>query len=337
MNNIVTARFLNSRVATAPSQWQYDYGQILDVKGIDELPSVFEAHFCNTGAAKTVTQIGTDGQVAIPDECFLTGKRIDVYIYLHTGEDDGETEYHIIIPVNARPRPSDTPPTPVQQDAITQAIAALNDALAGIEVGADKTPDLSGYATKTELNGKVDKVSGKGLSTNDYTTNEKNKLAGIEAGADKTPDLSHYVTDSNYNPDSKTSAQTQPVGVDSNGKLWAAPGGSTITVDDALSSTSTNPAQNKVIKSALDSKGTYSKPSGGIPKSDLAAAVKTSLGKADTALQSVPSTYRTAAAQDTIDAGKIDKPTNPSSGAFLVWNGTAWVAQTLATWQGGSY
>lgn len=30
---------------------------------------------------------------------------------------------------------------------------------------------------------KVDKVSGKGLSSNDYTTAEKNKLAGIAAGA----------------------------------------------------------------------------------------------------------------------------------------------------------
>ncbi len=38
---------------------------------------------------------------------------------------------------------------------------------------------------KTALSGKVDKVNGKGLSTNDYTTAEKNKLAGIEAGANK--------------------------------------------------------------------------------------------------------------------------------------------------------
>lgn len=35
-----------------------------------------------------------------------------------------------------------------------------------------------------ELEAKVDKVSGKGLSTNDYTTAEKNKLAGISYGAD---------------------------------------------------------------------------------------------------------------------------------------------------------
>ena len=70
--------------------------------------------------------------------------------------------------------------------------------------------DLSQYATKTELNGKVDKVTGKSLSTNDYTTEEKNKLSGIEAQANKT------------------------------------------VVDDALSSTSTNPVQNKKVKEALD-------------------------------------------------------------------------------------
>lgn len=37
---------------------------------------------------------------------------------------------------------------------------------------------------KGALSGKVDTVSGKGLSTNDYTTTEKDKLAGIAAGAE---------------------------------------------------------------------------------------------------------------------------------------------------------
>lgn len=62
--------------------------------------------------------------------------------------------------------------------------------------------------------------------------------------------------------------------------------------------------------------GTYSKPAGGIPATDMASAVQTSLGKADTAIQS---------------------PSSPATGAFLVWNGSAWVAQTLSTWQGGAY
>ena len=57
-----------------------------------------------------------------------------------------------------------------------------------------------------------------------------------------------------------------------------------ITVDTSLSSTSENPVQNKVINSALNEK--YTKPTGGIPKTDLASDVQTSLGKANTALQS---------------------------------------------------
>ena len=58
---------------------------------------------------------------------------------------------------------------------------------------------------KEMLDGKVDKVSGKGLSTNDFTAAYKTKLDGIAAEANK------------------------------------------ITVDSALSGTSTNPVQNKVV------------------------------------------------------------------------------------------
>ena len=50
---------------------------------------------------------------------------------------------------------------------------------------SDLTND-SNFATTTDLDAKVDKVTGKGLSTNDYTTTEKDKLAAIENGANKT-------------------------------------------------------------------------------------------------------------------------------------------------------
>lgn len=49
----------------------------------------------------------------------------------------------------------------------------------------------------------------------------------------------------------------------------------------------------------------YSKPSGGIPKSDLASGVQTSLGKADTALQS-HQTIATGSARGTISVGGKD-------------------------------
>lgn len=49
----------------------------------------------------------------------------------------------------------------------------------------------------------------------------------------------------------------------------------------------------------------YTKPDGGIPKSDLASGVQTSLGKADTALQAASlNPYRTASDQDVIDAAQ---------------------------------
>lgn len=59
-------------------------------------------------------------------------------------------------------------------------------------------------------------------------------------------------------------------------------GGTSVTVDSELSTTSENPVQNKVITQALNEKGTYSKPTGGIPKTDLASEVQTSLENADT-------------------------------------------------------
>lgn len=50
-----------------------------------------------------------------------------------------------------------------------------------------------------ELNKKVDKETGKGLSTNDYTTEEKTKLANIEEGANKTI-VDSELSDTSENP-----------------------------------------------------------------------------------------------------------------------------------------
>ena len=99
----------------------------------------------------------------------------------------------------------------------------LKSKLDGIESGATAvTVDdavtengenpVTGAAIYDELDTKVDKVSGKQLSTEDYSTAEKTKLSGIEEQANKT------------------------------------------VVDSAVSASSTNPVQNKVIKAELDKK-----------------------------------------------------------------------------------
>lgn len=64
-----------------------------------------------------------------------------------------------------------------------------NGTIAKSEVGlsnVDNTSDANkpvSTATQTALNSKVDKVTGKQLSTEDYTTSEKTKLVGIATGA----------------------------------------------------------------------------------------------------------------------------------------------------------
>jgi energy-converting hydrogenase Eha subunit B len=70
------------------------------------------------------------------------------------------------------------------KDATTSAKGIIKLATdAEMDAGASTTivPTVKQVADK--LSNKVDKVAGKGLSTNDFSTAEKTKLAGIEAGA----------------------------------------------------------------------------------------------------------------------------------------------------------
>ena len=130
-NSITTARFIGNskRFLILGDVWQYDYGQTLKIEGLD-LPEAYEVHFSNTDeSGSTKTQIGTADGVTIPDEYLTSGEPVYVFIYLHDGETDGETENKVKLPVRKRPKPSDVEPTPQEQSTITQTIAALNTAV----------------------------------------------------------------------------------------------------------------------------------------------------------------------------------------------------------------
>ncbi len=143
--NVVTAAFRRvrrsqrDRIIEAKTEhlWQYDYGQILRITGLD-LPDTFEVHFSNDRERGTAeVAIGTDGEVAIPDDCLTAGTDIYAWIYLHTDLYDGETEYMITIPVYRRTATPNAPITPEDQSAISQAIAALNAGVARAENAAE--------------------------------------------------------------------------------------------------------------------------------------------------------------------------------------------------------
>lgn len=137
MSNIIRARFIpeGKNQLETDAIYQYNYGNILDVSAIDGLPQSFEVHFCNKGDDEAPASVGLNGQVEIPDAFLQTGEYVYAYIYLHTGESDGETEYKIVVPVAKRQTVSHETPTPVQQGEIEQVMAALN-------AGVDRVEDI---------------------------------------------------------------------------------------------------------------------------------------------------------------------------------------------------
>lgn len=88
--------------------------------------------------------------------------------------------------------PSDTSRVPTTRKVAGHALST-DVTLVKSDVGlgnVDNTADVDkpiSTAQQTALDNKVDKVTGKGLSTNDYTTAEKSKLNDIQAGAQVNP------------------------------------------------------------------------------------------------------------------------------------------------------
>lgn len=86
----------------------------------------------------------------------------------------------------------------IKKIKIKQADGTMSDY---IPIGVDgQNVDLSsGENLETALGNKVDKVTGKGLSTEDYTTAEKTKLNGIQQGAQVNPtNVSELTNDAGY-------------------------------------------------------------------------------------------------------------------------------------------
>lgn len=177
MSNIVNAVFGAMKKARTRALWQYDYGMVLRMRGAP-LPVAYTVHFANqpmSGTAKT--RVGGPGGVEIPDEYLLTGAPVYAWVYLHTGEADGETVYMVEIPVNKRPKPTEEPPTPVQQGLIEQAIAALD---AGVDRAEDAAQRAEDAADRAEHAG------GGGEPTGNYNNlYNKPRIEGVELEGNK--------------------------------------------------------------------------------------------------------------------------------------------------------
>lgn len=132
------------------------------------------------------------------------------------------------------------------------AMASSKPTYTATEVGAaaaehtHEQADINGLSTA--LAGKVNTESGKGLSTNDYTTVEKDKLAGIAEGANN---YTHPAT----HPASMITGLSTVATSGSYNDLADKPNiAEEINVDDAITETSQNPVTSAAIFEALSKK-----------------------------------------------------------------------------------
>ena len=162
--NIVTVTFgtlfSRSRSAVAArSLHQWDYGQVLQLFGID-LPELYSVHFSNLPlGGEAIVEVGNADGVPIPDALLETGLPVYAWVYLHTGDSDGETAYSVTIPVIKRSQPTDGGHDPADVDSIDRAITALNGAVEAAET-AQRGAETAQQAAEEAAEGAQTAVSG---------------------------------------------------------------------------------------------------------------------------------------------------------------------------------
>ena len=181
MKNIVTATFQPGyTTAKVLGLWQYDYGQILRIQGL-ELPDAVEIHFSlqeKGGESERQVGLTRDGvtEVAIPNsylENAGTSRDYSIYAFLYISDGkSGNTEYKITMYVQSRPEPKapETPEDP-KDDPFGKTIEAVNKAMestkASAEVAADSAKSASKSATQAEKSAVESQESAKAAATSE--------------------------------------------------------------------------------------------------------------------------------------------------------------------------
>lgn len=182
--NIHKTSFGALREIKARPLWQWDYGQIMQFVGID-LPETYEVHFANAPHGDATTAIGDESGVPIPDIYLTTGQPVYAWIYVHSGSDDGETEYMVTIPVKPRAKPTATEPTPVEQNIITVAIAKLNDAIERSEAAVETSEESARLSEESSVLSESWAVGGTGTRPGEDTDNAKHYAEVAQQGAEE--------------------------------------------------------------------------------------------------------------------------------------------------------
>lgn len=198
-------------------------------------------------------------------------------------------------------------------------VVILQDKLAkfqGQTFDWSENADLTALATKGELEDLAEEIASNERVWAEALNDLNERINEIGTGGGGGGGTSDIVVDAALSTTSTNAIQNKAVANALNEKADAS-SLAMVATSGSYNDLSNKPAiPSEVTESTVSgwgftkNTGTYSKPSTGIPKSDLASAVQTSLGKADTALQSYTEQYK-----GTVTGVKINGTTkNPSSG-----------------------
>lgn len=153
---MIIANFENDTYKRVTGLWQWDYGQVLRIQGLN-LPKAVEIHFSlQETDGEAVRRVGftKDGvtDVVIPESMLENEETIDSYniyafIYL-TNETSGQTEYKICMPVKARPKP-EAFTKPEDVEIFHEAIKVVNESAERAETAEQQAAE---HAEQTKAN-----------------------------------------------------------------------------------------------------------------------------------------------------------------------------------------
>ena len=171
---MIKVNFINYNEVIIQNLFKYDYGQELEISGID-LPENFEVHF-ETDQENAIVVNGTFadgvGKVKIPDLCLMDSKlNFSAWIYVEENG-SGNTVKTITFYLNDRQAPSDQPSDPEEVEKVKSLAEYVKENADKVSEAEKVGQDLLQMAE----NGEFDGADGK-----DYILTETDKTEIAEA------------------------------------------------------------------------------------------------------------------------------------------------------------
>ena len=168
--------------------WQWDINDTIAVEGIEDI-SKWQVHFATVGdTTALVLEINPDMTCYIPNQLVELGQAIYAYLY-NVEEQRAYTETAVLIPVNARPKPSDYISEPT--DVLTWGQLRADIGALSQLATEDKTNLV---AAVNELHGDIETANSEIDSIETTTTEQGQNITAIRSDVEK---IKQSITDIN--------------------------------------------------------------------------------------------------------------------------------------------